>query len=70
MKNSRSSKIDYQAKKNYKSYIGNKNIKTTNVNILLNRVRQENKSNFKKKIILSISIICILSFICILTFGN
>ena len=70
MKNSQSSKIDYQIKKNHKFYIGNKNIKTTNVNILLNRVRQENKSNSKKKIILSISIIGILSFICILTFGN
>ena len=69
MKNSQSSKIDYLTKKNHKFYIGNENIKTTNVNILLNRVRQENKSNFKKKIILSISIIGILSFICILTFG-
>ena len=70
MKNSQSSKIDYQTKKNHKFHIENKHIKTTNVNILLNRVRQENKSNSKKKIILSISIIGILSFICILTFGN
>ena len=70
MKNYQSSKIDYQTKKNYKSNFGNRHIKTTNVNILLNRVRQENKSNFKKKIILSISIIGILFFIYILTFGN
>ena len=41
---------------------------TTNINILLNRVRQENKSNLKKKIILSISIISVLFFICILIF--
>ena len=70
MKNFQSSKIDYQTKKNHKFHIGNKHIKTINVNILLNRVRQENKSNFKKKIILLISIIGILSFIWILTFGN
>ena len=70
MKNSRASKIDHQNKINQKFQIGNKHIKTTNINILLNRVREENKSNLKKKLILSISIIGILSFICILTFGN
>ena len=46
MKNSQSSKIYYQTKKNHKFHIENKHIKTTNVNILLNRVRQENKNNF------------------------
>ena len=70
MKNSRVSKIDHQTKIKQKFHIGNKHIKTTNINILLNRVREENKSNLKKKLILSISIIGILSFICILTFGN
>ena len=70
MRNSQSSNIDYQNKKNQKFSIANKEIKTTNVNILLNRVRQENKNDKKKKIILSISIIGILYFICILTFGN
>ena len=69
MKFTQSSKIEYQTEKNQKTYIGNENIKTTNINILLNRVKKENKNNFKKKIILSISIIGILSFICILTFG-
>ena len=58
-------KIDYQIQKNS---IRNENIKTTNINILLNRVRQEQKSNSKKKIILSISIISILLFIGILAF--
>ena len=51
MKKYQSSKIDYQIQKNS---IRNENIKTTNINILLNRVRQEQKSNSKKKIILSI----------------
>lgn len=70
MKNSQLSNIDYQIKKNQKFSIGNKLIKRTDVNILLNRVRQENKNNKNKKIILSISIISFLSFISILVFGN
>ena len=70
MKNSQSSNIDYQDKKNQKFSIANKEIKTTNVNILLNRVRQENKNDKKKKIILSISIISFISLVSILVFGN
>ena len=70
MKNFQSSNIYYQNKKNQKFSIENKEIKTTNVNILLNRVRQENKSNKKKIIILSISIISFISIISILVFGN
>ena len=69
MKNSHLNKIDYQNEKKQKFPLENNQIKTTNVNILLNRVRQEKRSN-KKKIILSISVIGILSFICILVFGN
>ena len=70
MKNSREGKFDHQTKINQKFHNGNEYIKTTNINILLNRVREEKKSNLKKKLILSISIIGILSFICIYTFGN
>ena len=70
MKNPKSKKIDYQNRNNQNYTDGNKIIKTTNVNILLNRVRQEKKSNSKKKIILSISMIGILSFISIIVFGN
>ena len=70
MKNFQSSNIYYQNKKNQKFLIENKEIKTTNVNILLNRVRQKNKSNKKKIIILSISIISFISIISILVFGN
>ena len=68
MRNSQSSNIYYQIKKNQKFPIDNKEIKTTNVNILLNRVRQENIKKKKKKIILSISIISFISFISILAF--
>ena len=70
MRNSQSSNIYNQNKKNQKFRIGNKEIKTTNVNILLNRVRQEKKITKKKRIILSISIISFISLISILVFGN
>jgi len=63
MKKNRSSIIDYQIPKNY---ISNQDIKTTNINVLLNRVRQKKKNNTKKKIILSISIITFILLIGIL----
>ena len=62
-------KINYQNKNDQISNTGSK-IKTTDINILLNRVREENKNNNKKKVILSISIISFLSFISILAFGS
>ena len=66
MRKSQSSNIYYQDEENEKFYIDNKEIKTTNINILLNRVRKKNKSKQKKIIIFSISIISIISFIGIL----
>ena len=69
MKNSDLNKINYQNEKKQKFPLENNQIKTTNVNILLNRVRQEKRSN-KKKIILLISLISILSFVSILAFVN
>jgi hypothetical protein len=66
MRKSQSSNIYYQDEENEKFYIDNKEIKTTNINILLNRVRKKNKSKQKKIIIFSISIISIVSFIGIL----
>jgi len=39
------------------------NIKTTNINILLNRVRLDKKKTFKKRIIFSIFLIYIFSLI-------
>ena len=68
MKNSQSSKIDYQINKKQKFPIRDEYIKTTNINILLNRVRIEKKNNLKKKMILSISISGILLFVSILAF--
>ncbi len=41
------------------------NIKTTNINILLNRVRLDKKKTFKKRIIFSIFLISIVSLIAI-----
>ena len=38
-------------------------IKTTNVNILLNRVRIEKKNDFKKKILLSFLMLTVISII-------
>ena len=45
-------------------------IKTTNVNILLNRVKIEKKNDFKKKIFFSFFMVTIISFISILTISN
>ena len=43
-------------------------IKTTNVNILLNRVRQDKKKEIKKKLFLTSLIFLILSLISFVTF--
>ena len=48
----------------------NQNLKTTNINILLNRVRLEKKDRSKKKLIFSITIISILSFLSIIILGD
>ena len=45
-------------------------IKTTNVNILLNRVRIEKKNDFKKKILFSFLMVTIISVISIVTISN
>ena len=45
-------------------------IKTTNVNILLNRVRIEKKNNFKKKIFYSFLMLTVISVISIVTTSN
>ena len=45
-------------------------IKTTNVNILLNRVRIEKKNNFKKKIFYSFLMLTVISVISIATISN
>ena len=45
-------------------------IKTTNVNILLNRVRIEKKNDFKKKILFSFLMITLISVSSIITISN
>ncbi len=70
MKKSRSKKIDYQIKIDQNFIFDNKVKRTTDINILLNRVRQKNKSDFKKRLIFSISLIGILSLLSIMVFVN
>ena len=43
----------------------NNRIKTTDVNVLLNRVRLDKKKTFKKNIIVSLSLICLVCSIAI-----
>ena len=45
-------------------------MKTTNVNILLNRVRIEKKNDFKKKILFSFLMVVVISVISIVTISN
>ena len=45
-------------------------IKTTNVNILLNRVRIEKKNDFKKKLLFSFLMVTVISVISIVTISN
>ena len=45
-------------------------LKTTNVNILLNRVRIEKKNDFKKKILFSFLMLTVISVISIVTISN
>ena len=70
MKKSEPKKIDYQIKNDQNYTDNNKSFKTTNINILLNRVRLEKKDRSKKKLIFSISIISIVSFLSIIILGD
>lgn len=62
-------KKDYQDKTLFNSdnlkKIDSNTIKTTNVNVLLNRVRLDEKRTFKKKILFSITIAVLVSSIAI-----
>ena len=70
MKKSESKIIDYQIKNDQNYTDNSKSFKTTNINILLNRVRLEKKERSKKKLIFSISIISIVSFLSIIILGD
>jgi hypothetical protein len=54
----------------FKKHISLDEIKTTNVNILLNRVRIEKKNDFKKKILFSFLMVTVISIISIVTISN
>ena len=63
-------KVDQDITLLNKDFIGNKNlktnsVKTTNINILLNRVRLDKKRDFKKKIIFLSLLVIIISSIAI-----
>tara|TARA_Y100000816_G_scaffold260338_1_gene216524 strand:- start:39 stop:248 length:210 start_codon:yes stop_codon:yes gene_type:complete len=62
--NSSTLNTDYNQNKNLEI----DKIKTTNINILLNRVRQDKKKEIKKKILLSSLIFFILSLISFVIF--
>ena len=70
MQSSKFKKIDYQTNNNQNSNTINKSFKTTNINILLNRVRIEKKNTLKKKMFFLISLISILSFMGIVVLGS
>ena len=62
--------INKENKKNQDFKIINKNFKTTDINILLNRVSNEKKNNRKKKILFSIFIITILFLLSFVVLSN
>jgi hypothetical protein len=70
MRNSRSKIIDNLIQNNQNSSVEKNTIKTTNINILLNRVKLEKRNKSKKNIILAISIISILFFTSKIVFGS
>jgi hypothetical protein len=70
MKNSQFKKFNYLTKNGQNFTFKDEVIKTTNINILLNRVRQKKKIELKNKLILSILMVSILSLAGILMFIN
>ena len=60
----------YSADSSLKTDVSLDEIKTTNVNILLNRVRIEKKNDFKKKILFSFLMVTVISIISIVTISN
>ena len=60
----------YSTDSSLKTDVSLDEIKTTNVNILLNRVRIEKKNDFKKKILFSFLMVTVISVIFIVTISN
>ena len=70
MKNPQSRAIDYRIKNQKDLNPKNKDFKTTDINILLNRVKIEKKSRSRKTITFSIFIISIVSVLSIIALSN
>ena len=70
MKNPQSKAIDYLIKNQKDINPKNKDFKTTDINILLNRVKSEKKSRSRKTITFSIFIISIVSVLSIIALSN
>ena len=68
-KNDNSMKL-FSTDSSLKTNVSIDEIKTTNVNILLNRVRIEKKNDFKKKILFSFLMVTVISVISIVTISN
>jgi len=60
----------YSADSSLKTDVSLDEIKTKNINILLNRVRIEKKNDFKQKILFSFLMIAVISVISIITISN
>ena len=70
MKNPQSRAIDYRIKNQKDLNPRNKDFRTTDINILLNRVKIEKKSRSRKKITFSIFIISIVSVLSVIALSN
>ena len=70
MQNSRDDIKLFSTDSSLKTDVSLDEIKTTNVNILLNRVRIEKKNNFKKKILSSFLMVTVISVISIVSISN
>ena len=60
----------YSTDSSLKTDVSLDEIKTTNVNILLNRVRIEKKNDLRKKIFFSLLMVSVITVISILTLSN
>ena len=68
-KNNRDIKL-FSTDSSLKKNVSLDEIKTTNVNILLNRVRIEKKNSLRKKIFFSLLLVSVITVISILTLSN
>ena len=63
MKKNFQNKIQNEIEKNSSNNYLNQQTKTTNINVLLNRVRLDKKKTYKKKLIITFIIVCLISLL-------